>query len=403
MANTLLTPQVIANELLRRFKNNLAFAGSVYHDYDDEFAKRGAKIGDTFNLRLPVRFNASDGATLVPQDVTELKVPLVINKQKHVAFSFGSKDLTLTVDRFGDRYLNSAAVPLANIVDTDGLTLAYQSIFNAVGAPATIPTALKTYNQAGAKLDKNGCPFDEDRTVIISPDMQVEIVDTLKGLFQSTTQIKSQYEKGRMGTAAGFDWKVDQNVRTHTVGPLGGTPLVDGATQTGASLLTKGWTTAAASRLKKGDIFTLASVYSVNPVSKDILPDLQQFVVTADFSSDASGNGSVAISPSIVTSGAYQTVNTSPADGAALTILGAAGALSPQGLAFHRKAFVFGMVEMEMPQNVHFSARATDKETGMSIRIISQYDITNDVFWTRCDILYGWAAALPQWGCRIAS
>ncbi len=59
MANTILTPQIITNELLRRFQNNLGFAKVVHHeDYSEHFAKPGAKIGDTLSLREPVRLVA---------------------------------------------------------------------------------------------------------------------------------------------------------------------------------------------------------------------------------------------------------------------------------------------------------------------------------------------------------
>jgi hypothetical protein len=401
--NTLLTPQVITHELLRRFKNNLGFAGSIRHEYDERFAQKGAKIGDSLQLRVPVKFTATKSATLTEQDVTETSVTLTLTTQAHVGFSFSSKDLTLTIDRFGERYLDSAAVALANVVDVDGLTMAYQSTFNAVGTPGTVPNALKTYNLAGAKLDNNGAPLDDMRSVVFNAAMQVEIVDSLKGLFQSTPQIKRQYEKGRMGTAAGFDWILDQNTRTHQVGPLGGTPQVNGASQTGANLVTNGWTASAANRLKKGDIFTIANVFAVNPVSGDTLSDLQQFVVTADVNSDGSGNATIPISPSIIPTGAYKTVSASPANGAAITVLGSANTLTPQGLAYHRDAFAMAMAPLEMPQGVHMAARSIDKESGMSIRCIGAYDIVNDKFIYRCDILYGWVAARPQFSCRIAS
>lgn len=403
MANTLLTPQVITNELLRRFKNNLGFAGAVRHEYDDRFANSGGKIGDTLNVRVPVKFGASDGAALVTQDVTESSVPLVIDTQKHVGFSFTSKDRTLTIDRFGDRYLNSAAVALANQFDVDGLTMAYQATYNSIGTPGTVPGTFKLYTQAGALLDKNSCPMDADRSLIMNADMQVEILDATKGLFQSSSQIKRQYEKGRMGTAAGFDWIQDQNVRTHTVGALGGTPLVNGAAQTGASLITDGWTAAAAPRGKKGDTFTVAGCFAVNPVSGDTLSHLQQITLTADVSSDGSGNATLPISPSLIATGASKTVSALPADNAAITWIGAANVLTPQGIAFHKEAFAVAMVPMDLPEGVHSAARSTDKETGMSIRIVSQYNIETDKFVTRADIMYGWKALIPQWACRIQS
>jgi P22 coat protein - gene protein 5 len=398
VSNTLLTPTIISNELLRRFKNQLAFAANASHEFDSNFNK----IGDTYNMRVPVRFSAVKSATLSVQDVTETSKPLQLTTQAHAGFQFTSKDLTLTVDRFGDRYLNSAAVALANTFDADGLTLAYQSTFNAVGTPGTTPSALLTFKQAAAKLDKNACPFDGQRYVVLNSDAETSMVDALKGLFQSSDQIKKQYEQGRLGRIIGADWMIDQNVVTHTVGPLGGTPLVNGASQTGASLITDGWTAAAASRLKKGDVFTIASVFAVNPVSGSTLADLQQFVVTSDMSSDGSGNLTIPIYPSIVTSGPTKTVSGSPADNAAITVLGAASTATPQNLIFHKEAFTYAMAELELPKGVHFAGRSTDKETGLSIRIVSAYDITNDLFATRADICYGWAAKRPEWSCRIA-
>lgn len=410
MANTNLTAQMVTNELLRRFKNNLGFSGAISHEYDDEYGVSGAKIGDTLKIRKPVRLVSGSGTTITPQDVIETNETLTLDTQTHVAFQFTSKELTLDIDRFSERYLASAAVTLANAVDVAALTYAYQATPNAVGTPGTVPTALLTYLQAGESLDRNACPMDGQRSIVINPKMQTNIVDNLKGLYQSSTEIKRQYERGRMGTAAGFEWLMDQNVRTHTVGPLGGTPLVNGASQGSTSgysattsLITDGWTAAASNRLKKGDIFTIASVYAVNPVSGDTLSDLRQFTVTADVSSDGSGNLTAVISPAIITGGAYKTCSAAPADNAAITVLGAASTLTPQGMAFHKDAFVIGMAPLVVPKDVHFAAKQQDPETGCSVRMVSQYSITDDLFITRCDVLYGIAKRRPEWACRIAS
>lgn len=398
---------MITNELLMRFKNNLGFSGAISHEYDEKFANDGAKIGDTLKIRDAARFTVTDGATLSEQDVVDTNKTLTLNQQKHVGFSFSSKELTLDIDRFRERYLDGAAVALANSVDVYALTTAYQSTANLVGTPGTVPNAGLTYLEAGIKLDNNACPVDSNRSVVVNPKMSGTIVDAKKGLFQSAEQIKRQYERGRMGTADGFDWIMDQNVRTHTVGPLGGTPLVNGASQTGASLITDGWTASAASRLKKGDVITITGVYAVNPVSGDTLQDLQQFVVTADVSSDGSGNATIGIYPSIVTSGATKTVSAAPTDNAAIQIFGHAsshaGVLTPQGLAFHKNAFVLGMAPLEVPKGVHFAAKQQDSKTGVSIRVVSQYNISSDKFVTRADILFGFAALRPEWACRIAS
>lgn len=399
---------MITNELLRRFKNNLGFSGAIAHTWDDKFAIEGAKIGDTLRLRDPVRYVTNDGPVLVIQDTTETQKTLTLNKQKNVGFSFSSKDMTLSIDAFRERYLDSAALALANQVDVDGLTLAYQSTGNAVGVPGSVPTTLLPYWQAGEVLDQNSAPFDGQRTICYTPKMNTNVLEAAKGLFQSSTQIKNQYEKGRMGIMGGFEWVMDQNCRTHAVGPLGGVPVVAGAGQTGPNLATSGWTAAAALRLRKGDVFTIANVFAVNAVSGDIQQNLLQFVATADVSSDAAGLATIPLYPPIVPAGGpprnpYQTVSASPANLAALTILGTSNQLTPQGVAFHRDAFVIGMAPLEVPKNVQMGANQQDPDTGCAIRMVSQYDIMNDVFITRCDVLYGHAAQRPEWACRIES
>jgi hypothetical protein len=416
LSNTILTPQIITNELLRRFQNNLGFAKAVHHeDWSEHFAKPGAKIGDTLSLRDPVRFAAVDGANLVIQDVEERKIPLVINQRKHTAFSFTSAEQTLSIDRIGERYIEGAAIALSNAAEVVGLTVAYQATPNVVGTPGSVPngsTAFQTYLSALEALDRNSAPIDEQRYMVIASKFQTQIIDTLKGLFQSSEQIKKQYLKGRMGTGAGFDWLLAQNIRTHTIGSGAGTPVVNGAGQTGSALVINGLTPNAQNVYNAGDVFTLGvggtPIYAVNPVSGDTLSDLRQFVVTAPVNADGSGNGVVPIYPAIAVGtnnnglpNPYATCNTTPLSGAALTLFGTAGTLTPQAMAFHKEAYAWACVPLDLPRAVEMAKRATDPATGMSIRTVSQYDIVNDIFATRCDIMFGWVAQRGDWGVRI--
>ncbi len=401
MANTNLTISMITKESLAVLENNLTFAKGVNRDYDDQFAIGGAKIGDTLNVRKPAKYIGRTGATLAVEDHTETSVPVQLTTQFGVDLNFTSKELTLSIDEFSDRIIKPAMAVVANKIDSAGLTLAYQSTYNAVGTPGTIPTLLKTYLQAGAKMDYEAAPRDGNRSLIIDPSAQVEIVDSLKSLFQSGDQIKNQYEKGNMGLAGGFKWSMDQNIPVHTFGPQGGTPLVNGASQTGNALLTKGWAAAAASRLNKGDVFTVAGVFAVNPQTRASTGQLRQFVVTSAFSSDASGNGSVSISPAIVLTGAFQTVTALPADSAAITVMGTANQISPAHLAYHKNAFTLVCADLLLPRGVDMAARVSDKQLGLSARMVRAYDINNDKFPCRFDILFGWAALYPELACRI--
>ena len=98
---------------------------------------------------------------------------------------------------------------------------------------------------AGQKLKELGCPVDDNWWKICNPACEAAVVNGLSGKFQAADEIAKQYKKGMMGVAAGFMWKMDQNVRQHTVGTYAGTPAVNGAGQSGASLVTDGWTSGS--------------------------------------------------------------------------------------------------------------------------------------------------------------
>src|SRR3954463_14694132 len=166
--NTLLTISMITREALRILENNLAFTKRVNRQYDDKFAIEGAKIGYVVNARKPVKYVVSTGQALSLQDSTETQVPVSLTTQDHVDFQFSSADLKLSIDDFGDRFINPAVAALANKIDYNGLQL-YKQIYNAVGTPNVTPILLLTYLMAGVALDNNAAPQDEMRHVVITP------------------------------------------------------------------------------------------------------------------------------------------------------------------------------------------------------------------------------------------
>jgi hypothetical protein len=383
-------------------ENSLTFTKQVNREYDDKFAVSGAKIGATLNIRVPADYSVSSGPNLSVQNFTETQVPLVINQQKHVDVSFSSQELTLSMQDFSDRVLAPQIVQLANQIDQDGLAQ-YVNVYNSVGTPGTANNTLAPFLAAGVALDNTSTPRDiTKRNIVLSPQGQADAVAGFQTYFNDQDTIGKQYQNGTMGRAVGFKWSMDQNVSSQTVGPLGGAPVVNGAAQTGASLVTNGWTAAAAVRLNAGDIFTIAGVFGVNPRSKFSTGKLQQFVVTAQTSSDGAGNATIPISPAIVTAGATQNVTNSPANSAALTVVGAANSITPQGLAFHRDAFTLACVDLEdVSKYGAWGARVSDKQLGISMRIARQYAIGSDTVPCRIDVLYGWLATRPQMACRI--
>ena len=403
--NSILTDSIIVKECLLALKNNLGFTKNVNRQYDDKFAVEGAKIGDTINLRKPSRYQVTSGATFVAQDSVDQSLPLVLDTQNHVGMAFSTKDLTLSVDNFRERYIENAVIALANKVDNDGLKL-YQSVPNAVGVPvaSTPPSTLKGFLQAKQKLAENGAPIDT-YSAILNPASEAAMVNGLSGLFQSAEKIAEQYEKGVMGMAAGCKFSMSQNVWNHTIGPLGGTPLMAGATVDGATtIVTDAWTSGNASRLKKGDVITIGSVYAVNPQTRQSTGALQQFVVTADCP-DISGGITIPIYPAIQSTGQYQNVDSLPQDEAAILVFGAASTYQnvvvPSNMVFHKDAFVLGCADLMLPKGMHMAARASDPESGLSLRLVAGYDLVNDRMLSRLDILYGWKCVYPELACRV--
>jgi hypothetical protein len=404
---------MITNEALFVLKNNLTFTKRVNRQYSDAFGVDGAKIGTVLNIRKPARFSVTTGAALSVQDITETQVALTLTTQAHVDFTFTTADRLLSIDDFSERLLEPAISAIANKIDYDGLQQ-YANVYNTVGTVGTTPATAVVYLTAGAVLSNSATPMDGRRSVVINPIFEATIVDALKGLFQSSTQIKEQYEKGQMGIALGFEWFMDQNAGVQTLGALGGTPAVSGATQTGATLNLSGLTASITGVFKAGDIVQLGSgstgVYAVNPQTRLTTGRLQDFVVTADANSTAGGLVALAISPSIVTSGVSQTVTASPANGALVTVYSVAAAgqgaiastSSPVGLAFHRDAFTLATADLPLPTGGVVAAfRSVDKSLGISLRVVQAYDITTDKMPVRIDVLYGWQTLRPEMACRI--
>lgn len=411
--NSLLTIEMITLEALRVLTNMLTFTGLVNRQFDSMFGKSGAKVGDVVYARKPPRYVVRKGAGLQPQATVETRTPVKLDSLVGIDLPFSSVERTLSLDNYSERILKPALAAIGNQIDYDGLQL-YKEVYNLVGTPGTVPSSTNVtgiYLGAGVKLDDAAAPQDDQRYLVVTPNMQASAVASQLSIFNPQAVISEGFRRGRFGKGVfGFDWYMDQNVATHTDGTRTGTNgttwSVSGASQTGDSLLITGLTSG--DTLSKGDVFTIGTiaagngVQSVNPQSRKATGALQQFVVTADFTSDG-GTDTINISPAITPSGQFQTVDRSPASGAVLTFAGASATISRAGLAFHRDAFTLVTAPLELPKGVHESYYAGDDQTGIGVRIVTAYDIRTNEMITRFDVLYGWAALRPELACRVAS
>jgi len=412
MSNNLLTISKITNEALMVLENELTFTSEVDRNYDDQFAVVGAKIGNTVNVRKPGRFIGTTGPALNVEDFNETSVPVTLSTQFHVDTQFTTQDLALSLDMFSDRVLKPAIAAIANKIDRDGMAMATLQTANIVGTAGTPPTGLITYLTAGAYLDSEGAPRDGRRSCIVEPFTSATIVDSLKGLFVPQEAIGEQYRKGLMGRdSAGMNWKMDQNVVSQTFGSFAGTATVN--TTTASGFLTTGWassstitlTATGTVSLNAGDTFQIAGVYAVNPQNRQAYGTnkLRNFVVkTAVAATD--GTMSVVVSPAVISAGQFQNVSIpTVTTTAAVSFFNKTGTVSPQNIIMHRNAFTVAVADLELPEGVHFAGRASDKDIGLSMRVVRQYTINNDSIPTRVDVLYGWAPLYPELACRVAA
>lgn len=401
MANTILTPTAVTRKALMILHQKLNFIGTVNRQYDDSYAKSGAKIGSSLKIRLPNEFTVRTGKALNTQDVTEASETLTVSTQKGVDVNFSSAELTMDIDDFSERILDPAMSRLAAEIESDAMSM-YKDVANEiddVGAVITVDAVL----DAARRLTECLAP-SSNRILNLNPKDNRDLVDALTGLHNPAAQISKQYREGMVTDQfLGFQ-RVYENTLwpTHTTGTEAGKDTGYNVTAVSADGLTLTVDTGTGT-FNKGDVIQIDGLNAVHPETKADLGYPKQFVVTATTAATAT---SIAISPALLSSGAKQTVSAAPAANAAVekvesddsTAVGNAADYRIS-MAYHKDAFAFATADLQMPDGVDFAKR--DVMDGISLRIVRAYDINNDNFPCRIDVLYGYKTIRPQLACRL--
>ena len=406
--NSILTPTMITREAVRILHQKLNFVGNVNRQYDDRFAQEGAKIGTTLNVRMPAKYNVRTGASISHDEYVERSTPLTVSSQYGVDVSFSSVDLTMSLDAFSERVLDPAMAQLAARIVSDALAVAYKRVANYTNATTDALLTYKYFQQNGKNITENLGPVAQ-RCAILTPASTVEFNDAVKGLFHSSENIRKQYRENMMGRTGGFDVYENTLLPVHTTGSFAGTPVSDGANQ-GTSATTNVWSSqstlaidgaTATTTLKAGDIITMSGLYDVHPETKANLGYLKRFVVQADLTlTTATVGGTATIKPAMIygTGNSYKNCvlsGVSDTDDNTITLIGAVSSAFGQDLFFHKDAFMFGTADLQdVSKDGAWGARAV--QDGLSMRIARQYDIANDNFPCRLDILWGFAELYPE-------
>jgi hypothetical protein len=401
MANTLLTIDMITRSALSLWQNTNSFIRHLDTQYDDSFGQSGAKIGASLRIRLPNDYVVRTGAAASVQDTAESSVSMTIATQKGVDLSFSSAERALKLDDYEKRVLAPAVNNLVGSIGADVMTGVESGCASIVaerdGTGAITTPNSGTILSAGAVLDTYSAP-SMGRIAIADQWSMSRLVQSMQGLFNPSAKISEQFENAMMyDNVLGFDWDKDQTIVKHTAGTFtAGT--VNGAGQSGLTLVTN----AITGTLAVGDIITLAGVNSVNRITKQDSGQLAQFVVTA---AAANGATSLSIYPAIVPSNAgspvqYQTVVSAPANSAAISLLTNASQVYRKNVCFVPEAIALVTADLELPKGVHEAHR--EQYEGVSMRMVTAYDVRSDQFITRMDVLYGYLWIRPEWVVTIA-
>lgn len=372
---------------------------NVNRQYDSSFAVEGAKIGTTLRIRLPDRALVTDGAALQVQDDNEQFTTLSVSSQKHIGVNFTTAEMTMQLDDFAERVLKPRVSQLAASIDAD-VCNAFTNIYQSVGTPGTTPSTSLVLLQAQQKLNEAAAVMSP-RYVTVNPAANAGLIEGMKGLFNPVSAISSQFKNGMFGEGIlGFnELNMSQSIKQFTTGTRSGSHTVT------TTVSTQGATTIAITgtgtqTIRKGDVFTINNVFAVNPQTRESTGSLQQFVVTADATASGGAYASVSISPAIYTaSNALATVDSFPQSGATITFLGAASTQFPQNLVYHKDAIAFATADLLLPQGVDMASRQV--HNGISLRVVRQYDISNDRMPCRIDVLYGYSVIRPQMAVRL--
>lgn len=399
MANTLLTIDMITRKALEILENNLVLTRNVNRQYDDSYAVEGAKIGTTLRIRLPDRALVTDGAALQVQDDNEQFTTLTVASQKHIGVNFTTAEMTMQLDDFAERVLKPRISQLAASIDAD-VANSFLNMYQAVGTPGTTPSSTAVLLAAQQKLNEAAAVMSP-RYVTVNPAANAALIEGMKGLFNPVSTISSQFKNGMFGEGIlGFEeLNMSQSIKQFTTGSRSGAHTIT-TTVSAQGTSTIAITGTGTQTIKKGDVFTIGSVFAVNPQTRESTGSLQQFVCTEDVAASGGAYAAVKISPAIYTSSnALATVDSFPQSGAAVTFLGGASTQYPQNLVYHKDAIAFATADLLLPQGVDMASRQV--HNGVSMRVVRQYDINNDRMPCRIDVLYGYSVIRPQMGVRL--
>lgn len=420
----LLTSVQLAKTSLIAAVNKLRLARNIDWSHSDKFGISDDPIGESINIKRPVYTDVVDDNmawTSGAGSVNQTYSTLIVNSTATAFLSFTEMQVALQGSEkdFKDNFGDSIGTKMASTVERrmyNALVNAGAGLkstaFTGSGSPVLANTTVQTATQPGAQwliygsgvttgvttpshdtpgallpvdifkinaiLDDAACP-GEGRIGILSPTANAFLADTAAKYFNPQQDASKAFREGVLGSIAGIELSASQINGTHTNGSWTGkanyrvdtTAIAANTIWAESGSLTFTGVTAAAT-FNAGDMFTVAGIYHVNPLTGQSNGQLIQFNAVTAIAS-ASTTQVVECSPKLVTSGPYQNCTIVTNASAVVTMLGAASTTYQESVFFHKKAIAGAAPKLYTPENKSCSyARLKDMKVGL--RFVSDFD-----------------------------
>lgn len=404
--NTVKSATTIISKLAAgMLEDELQFLKTVEKEPEESYTQvNGYNPGDTITISKPARFTMGTTADITGniQDVIEQKVTLALDKTRNVPVALTSAEIAtdLSLKSWANRILKPAMSTLAQGIEAECLTFAKNAVYQSVGTAGSTVFDTNTMLSARSQLKQSLVPGTELFALLNSTATQ-SASNARKGLFNNQAELAKTYKSGAIGAADGFTYLENNLLPLHTNGnDIDFEVRTTVSTQGSTSLVVEGLTTTTGT-ITAGEVFTVAGVYSVHPITKVNTGQLQQFVSTTTVTADESGYATLTVSPAMYTTGSQQNIVSFPQDGDAITPVGGASTSYFQNFTYAPSAFRLASAPLVLPDGVDMASQST--VNGITVRVIRDYLPLTDQMVMRIDVLYGFAIVRPEWACRITA
>jgi hypothetical protein len=407
MANSFQNTQLILDDFLIHFQNNTQFALTAGRNFTEDYKNKPLRKGDTLKYRLPYQLDVGTSLTVTPQDITDRVREITVDQIRNVALQFNGLEITLEdalKNPFAKEYMETEVERIANSVELHIAQNFYKSTYNAVGTPGTAVTA-STIGDVRVKAMKQAIPMNNFFYGAMAPDAANQLGNSVNNYFNTKVNTAA-LEKNFLGELKGVQFFESVHLGTHTAGVgAGGSAtagkksggLVNGAVSSGSTINIDGLS-ASEVVFTEGDVIEVAGVYSVNPLTLESTGDLMQFVVTADITSNGSGQAAVTVSPAIVTTGAGKNVSAALADNAAVSLYDT----HKVSLIYNREALYYAAPQLQPLEAGVIAGSSYSDKYRMALTYTKGSSILTYQAIERLDHLFG-VAFNPEFAIRLMS